>query len=162
LFCGIPRTDYGVPVGYPVAGSPPAGAAGTLPFMLGEALRQDPAHGGPVLTIARPILPAWLGTVTLHGLRVGKARLDLTFTRTAGPEAPAAIAVTRQEGELDVRIHAPVSQCNRRDAMLASRRQEPPISRLASCGRQPRRGQARLKMRQTGEGDCTTRPVGVN
>ncbi|MGN6813303.1 MAG: glycogen debranching N-terminal domain-containing protein [Thermomicrobiales bacterium] len=109
LFCGIPRTDYGVPVGYPVACSPQAWAAGTLPFMLGEALRLEPAEGGRVLTIARPILPAWLGTVTLRGLRVGKARLDLTFTRTAGPEAPAAIAVTRQEGELDVRIHAPVS-----------------------------------------------------
>ncbi|MDP9375020.1 MAG: cyclic nucleotide-binding domain-containing protein [Chloroflexota bacterium] len=104
LFCGIPRTDYGVPVGYPVACSPQAWAAAALPYMLSETLGLHPTDGGRGLHVVRPVLPAWLGDVRLRGLRVGATRLDLTFTPGAAGE-PARVAVEWRDGAgVDVQV----------------------------------------------------------
>jgi glycogen debranching enzyme len=104
LFCGIARTAYGVPIGYPVACSPQAWAAASLPFMLAEVLGLRPRDGGRVLEIARPVVPEWLGEVQVRGLRVGDARLDLTFIPAALPDEPAEVQVTRNTGTVEVRI----------------------------------------------------------
>ena len=106
LFCGMERTDYGAPIGYPVACSPQAWAAGALPFMLAEMLGLRPREGGAVLEIVRPILPPWLGRVHLRNLRVGASRLDLTVSRAEHPGAPAHVVVTRQTGPAQVRLPA--------------------------------------------------------
>jgi glycogen debranching enzyme len=102
LFSGIARTSYGVPIGYPIACSPQAWAAGALPFMLSQALGLRP-RAGRELEIVRPSLPAALQQVQLRGLRVGAARLDLTFTRATPSPGPARVVVDRCEGEVTVR-----------------------------------------------------------
>jgi glycogen debranching enzyme/CRP-like cAMP-binding protein len=104
LFCGLARTNYGVPIGYPVACSPQAWAAGSLPFMLTEILGLHPTEGGKVLTIARPVLPTWLGNVRVQGLRVGDGRLDLAYTQPPVPGTPANVVVERQDGDTRVEI----------------------------------------------------------
>ena len=103
LFSGIARTDYGVPIGYPVACSPQAWAAAALPFMLGQILGLRPRDGGTVLEVVRPVLPSWLNRVRLRGLRVGGARLDLAFARAEPPGQSVQVTVERQSGEVEVR-----------------------------------------------------------
>jgi glycogen debranching enzyme len=102
LFSGIARTSYGVPIGYPIACSPQAWAAGALPFMLSQVLGLRP-RAGRVLEVVRPSLPAALQQVQLRSLRVGAARVDLTFTRPTGSSGPASVVVDRCDGDVEVR-----------------------------------------------------------
>jgi glycogen debranching enzyme len=93
LFCGYDQAE-GVPVDYPVACSPQAWAA-AAPFawvtaMLG--LAPDAAAG--VLRL-RPCLPPFLGRLSVRGLRVGGAVVDLEVTRDGS-------AATVREGRLAV------------------------------------------------------------
>jgi len=53
------------------------------------------------LFIVRPQLPAWLDYVEIVGMRVGQARVDLTFSKKDGV---TAVQVPRKEGELEVLI----------------------------------------------------------
>jgi glycogen debranching enzyme len=110
LFSGIARTSYGVPIGYPIACSPQAWSAGALPFMLSQVLGLRP-RAGRVLEIVRPSLPAALQQVQLRGLRVGAARVDLTFTRATRSAGPAGVVVDRCGGDVEVQgegVMAPV------------------------------------------------------
>jgi glycogen debranching enzyme/CRP-like cAMP-binding protein len=102
LFSGIARTDYGVPVGYPVACSPQAWAAATLPFMLTQTLGLRPRDGGVALDVVRPSLPTGVNRLQLRGLRVGSARLDLTFER-ADHQGERTRVTARTTGTLEVR-----------------------------------------------------------
>ena len=106
LFCGIARTAYGVPIGYPVACSPQAWAAASLPFMLSETLGLHPSDGGRVLSIQSPVLPSWLGHVQVRGLRVRDACLDVTFTQSGVPGQAAHVTIETRgdDAALDVRI----------------------------------------------------------
>jgi hypothetical protein len=103
LFSGIPRTNYGVPVGYPVASSPQAWAAGAVPFMLTQLLGLRPRDGGRVLELVRPWLPARLHRVRLRCLRVGNANVDVQFTRPDQSAGPASVSVERTTGDADIR-----------------------------------------------------------
>jgi glycogen debranching enzyme len=81
LFCGFTRRAPTSPVGYPVACSPQAWAAGS-PFILLQAMLGISARADEnMLTINKPMLPPWLERVELSNLRVGNARLSLVFTR---------------------------------------------------------------------------------
>jgi glycogen debranching enzyme/CRP-like cAMP-binding protein len=104
LFCGMARTEYAPPIGYPVACSPQAWAAGAIPYMLGEMLGLRPRKGGQVLEIVRPVVPPGLQHVHLRDLRVGDSRLDLAFTRPAASGEPARVQVERQSGSVGVRL----------------------------------------------------------
>jgi glycogen debranching enzyme len=102
LFCGFDRGLADVPVPYPVACSPQAWSAATslslLQTMLG--MRADAAHD--VLELDRPHLPAWLGKVTVHELRVGERTVDLLFHRWRGNTTSAE--VLRRDGPLQLVI----------------------------------------------------------
>jgi glycogen debranching enzyme/CRP-like cAMP-binding protein len=106
LFSGIPRSDYSVPIAYPVACSPQAWAAAALPCMLSHVLGLRPRDGGKTLEIVRPYLPTWLTGVNLRSLRVGQARLDLTFTRSDRAGESAQVTVNSGRGDVDVRVYA--------------------------------------------------------
>ncbi len=107
LFAGIARTSYGVPIGYPVACSPQAWAAATLPYLLTETLGLRPTGGGTVLDVVHPILPSWLGDVRVRGLRVGETRLELRFRQPETPDEPARVTVENQVGPaVEVRVVA--------------------------------------------------------
>jgi glycogen debranching enzyme len=102
LFCGFGRGMADMPVPYPVACSPQAWSAATplslLQTMLG--MHADAAHD--VLELDRPHLPAWLGKVTVHELRVGERSVDLLFHRWRGNTTSAE--VLRRDGPLELVI----------------------------------------------------------
>jgi len=102
LFCGFERGLSDMPVPYPVACSPQAWSAATplslLQTMLG--MRADAAHDR--LELDRPHLPAWLGKVTVHELRVGQREVDLLFHRWRGNTTSAE--VLRRDGPLELVI----------------------------------------------------------
>jgi len=49
----------------------------------------------------RPQLPEWLERIEIVGMRVGKARVDLTFSSREGV---TATQVPRKEGDIEVLI----------------------------------------------------------
>jgi glycogen debranching enzyme len=102
LYAGIERRPGTFPVLYPQANVPQAWAAGSV-FHLLQAilgLRADAPAGR--LYVA-PELPRWLPEISLHGLAVGRARVDLRFWREA--ERSRWDAEVR-EGTIDVREDA--------------------------------------------------------
>jgi glycogen debranching enzyme len=103
LFAGFGRTDFAVPVPYPVACRPQAWAAGAIPFLLTTALglRADALQRR--LVVQGPALPGWLHRVEVTGLPVGGARVDLLFERTRGTDH-VALSDARVDGDLEVVI----------------------------------------------------------
>jgi glycogen debranching enzyme len=102
LFAGFSRTDYEDPVPYPVACSPQAWAAGSLPAMLiaGLGIVPDGLHG--TLRIRRPSLPRHVDRVSVERLRVGDASVDLLFERVADRAESVALTDVKVDGQLDV------------------------------------------------------------
>lgn len=99
LFCGFSREDVPVPVEYPVACRPQAWATGAALLMMrsyGGITADAPSK---TLSIVRPKLPAWLDRADLVGLRVGDARVDLSYSSQRGV---TAVQVLRKDGDLDV------------------------------------------------------------
>jgi glycogen debranching enzyme len=81
LFCGFTRRTPNKPVGYPVACSPQAWAAGS-PFLMLQAILGLSARAHEnVLTVNKPQLPGWLNQVELRNLRVGDSTISLVFRR---------------------------------------------------------------------------------
>jgi glycogen debranching enzyme len=101
VFTGFSRERYPIPVQYPVACSPQAWAAGTLPYMLVTVLGLTPNALNGVLEVNRPHLPEWLGEVTLQDVRIGDTRLALSFRRSS--EA-TLVALVKRRGSVDLRI----------------------------------------------------------
>jgi glycogen debranching enzyme len=99
LFCGFPRRRAQGPTLYPVACAPQAWAAvtplGLLQACLGIGF--DPASRA--VTFDRPLLPAFLDEVILHGLAVGDARVDLTLRR-AGDQVGLTVLANRGDARV--------------------------------------------------------------
>ena len=100
-FAGYARSDFGVPVRYPIACHPQAWAAGAIPHLLTTTLGLAPDAFAGRLRIARPRLPEFLELVEVHGLGIGRARVDLRFERSG---TRTTTSVGEVDGELDVRI----------------------------------------------------------
>lgn len=102
LFCGFQRAgELDRPIPYPVACSPQAWAAAT-PLLLVQAalgLEADARHH--LLKVQHPVLPSWLEEVSLSGLRVGDARVDLVFVNVNGN---TTTRIVRKTGEVRVLI----------------------------------------------------------
>jgi glycogen debranching enzyme len=81
LFCGFTRRTPNRPVGYPVACSPQAWAAGAVFFLVQAMLGISARAHENLLTVNKPSLPPWLGTVELRNMRVGDSTISLLFTR---------------------------------------------------------------------------------
>jgi glycogen debranching enzyme len=84
LFCGFARQAGEPPIPYPVACVPQAWASGSV-FMLLQAclgLSVDGWRGE--VHVDRPRLPVGIDRLTVRHLRVGEARVDLTFRRVGG------------------------------------------------------------------------------
>jgi glycogen debranching enzyme len=80
LYAGVPREAGTFPVQYPGANVPQAWASGAN-FHLLQAITGIQADAPSNRLYVDPDLPPWLPDVTLHGLRVGEAKLDLAFFR---------------------------------------------------------------------------------
>lgn len=98
LYAGIAREEGGFPVLYPAANVPQAWAAGSV-FHLLQAilgLRGDAPHGRLLID---PVLPRWLPEITLHGLAIGTARIDMRFWRDG---ARTCWDATPRDGRIEV------------------------------------------------------------
>jgi len=99
LFCGFPRREGRGPTLYPVACSPQAWAA-TAPLSLLQTclgLGFDPERRQVVFD--HPILPAFLDEVTLRGVAIGDASVDVLFGRTG---QGTAMTVLSRQGDIRV------------------------------------------------------------
>jgi glycogen debranching enzyme len=78
LYAGIEHKEGTFPVQYPGANVPQAWAAGSVFHLLRAilGLQADAPNG---CLYVDPALPAWLPELTLRGLAVGKAKVDLRF-----------------------------------------------------------------------------------
>jgi glycogen debranching enzyme len=81
LYAGLQRDAATFPVQYLGANVPQAWAAGSV-FSLTYALLGLQADAPNGMLYVDPSLPAWLGDITLKGLRVGKKTFDIRFWRT--------------------------------------------------------------------------------
>lgn len=103
LFAGLPRDGDGAfPVQYLGANVPQAWASGAMIHLLAILLGLDAdATGatGPVVRV-RPALPDWLTQVSLDGLTVGTASVDLRVTRDAAGQH--TVRVRRKDPNLTV------------------------------------------------------------
>ncbi len=99
LFAGYDRRRYEAPVPYPVACTPQAWAAGSLPAILTAALGLVPDALDGKLRIRRPALPRDVSRLAIDGLRVGDATVDLVFERVADAVALTDVQI---DGPLDV------------------------------------------------------------
>jgi glycogen debranching enzyme len=104
LFAGFSREDYEAPVPYPVACRPQAWAAGAVPYLLVTSLGLVPDGLSGELWIRRPLLPRQLDSLTVRGLRVAGATVDLRFERVHPGEPAVAVTDADVEGDLDVII----------------------------------------------------------
>jgi glycogen debranching enzyme len=100
LFAGFSRTQFEIPVPYPVACRPQAWAAGAIPYLLtsGLGLRADGLDGR--LLVRRPSLPAWVNRVEVESLRVAGSTVDLLFERAAS--GGVALTDARIDGDVEV------------------------------------------------------------
>ncbi len=99
LFCGFSRSPGYGPTRYPSACSPQAWAAGVVSHLLGEMLGLAPEARENRLTFVRPVLPEWLPSIEVRGLRLGRSRLDVMVT---GGRAGAVVEVLECQGDAEV------------------------------------------------------------
>lgn len=101
LFGGYPREHYSVPIRYPVACSPQAWSAGTIPCMLSAVLGFVPNAMEKRLTLMKPTLPSWLDSLNIDNLMVGDLPVRLEFTRIEEDTMVNVPGVS----EIDVVVH---------------------------------------------------------
>jgi glycogen debranching enzyme len=95
---GHARRDVPMPVPYPAANVPQAWSASALVQLVQILLGLYPFAPLRVLAVVRPRLPAWVPELTVRGLRVGRASVDLRFRRR--DDGSATWAVVRRHGPL--------------------------------------------------------------
>ena len=98
LYAGIELRPGGFPVQYLGANVPQAWAAGSV-FHLLQAILGIQADAPRERLYVDPQLPRWLPDVTLHGVAIGNARVDLRFRRV-GEESEWDATV--RKGRVDV------------------------------------------------------------
>ena len=99
LFCGLERRPGEGPTLYPVACSPQAWAA-AAPFLLIQACLGLTVHGAQNrVALERPCLPEGIPHLSIRGLRVGDASVDLLFERQA---ETVRMQVLDKQGDVDV------------------------------------------------------------
>ncbi len=84
LFCGFPRRPRQGPTSYPVACTPQAWAAASLPAFVQACLGLSFDPAARAVRFDSPHLPAFLDNLTLHNLSVRGASVSVQVTRTPG------------------------------------------------------------------------------
>ncbi len=97
LFCGFPRRGGQGPTAYPVACAPQAWAAAAPIGLLGACLGLGFDPAARIVRLERSVLPAGLDRVTLRGLSLGGARIDLGLRRAADS---VAMGVSGRSGDI--------------------------------------------------------------
>ena len=97
LFCGFPRRGGQGPTAYPVACAPQAWAAAAPIGLLGACLGLGFDPAARIVRLERSVLPTGLDRVTLRGLSLGGARIDLGLRRAADS---VAMSVSGRSGDI--------------------------------------------------------------
>ncbi len=84
LFCGFPRRRSMGPTFYPVACSPQAWAAATPLSLIQSSLGLSFDVDARQVRLEQPMMPELLDELTLRGLRVGDASVDIALYRSSG------------------------------------------------------------------------------
>jgi glycogen debranching enzyme len=99
LFCGFARRPGESPTQYPVSCSPQAWASGSALLLLQSCLNLRVLGTEGRVVFTKPLLPEYLAAVSIRGLRVRDAVLDLVILRHGND---TAIDVPRKEGDVEV------------------------------------------------------------
>jgi glycogen debranching enzyme len=99
LFCGFQRRPGQGPTSYPVACTPQAWAAATIPAFVQACLGLSFDPPARTLRFDRPELPASVDCLTLRNLTLGDARVSVQISRTAGE---ASVTVLERAGDIRV------------------------------------------------------------
>jgi glycogen debranching enzyme len=99
LYCGFPRQPGEGPVAYPVACAPQAWSAAALFLLLQGSLGLRVNTLDRQISLSRPSLPPFLHQVSISGLAVQDAIVDLLIVRH---EDDVSVHVADQKGRLDV------------------------------------------------------------
>ena len=99
LFCGFARRAGESPTQYPVSCSPQAWASGSALLLLQSCLNLRVLGTEGRVIFMKPVLPEYLQAVSIRGLRVRDAVLDLVILRHGND---TAIDVPRKEGDVEV------------------------------------------------------------
>ena len=91
LFCGFTRRIEQLPTPYPVACSPQAWAAATLPALVQSCLALSFQPATSTIRLDRPMLPAFLDQLTLRNLSLNGALLSLTVRRSGDQVSVEAV-----------------------------------------------------------------------
>ena len=103
LFCGFTRRSGQLPTPYPVACSPQAWAAATLPALVQACLGLSFKPGIDTVRLDRPMLPGFLDQLTLRNLSLNGGRLSLTIRRSGGQ---VSIETIDRRGDIQVTMAA--------------------------------------------------------
>ncbi|MDQ4078008.1 MAG: amylo-alpha-1,6-glucosidase, partial [Chloroflexota bacterium] len=99
VFAGFSRSDYDVPVHFPVACHPQAWASGSVPHLLSTLLGLVPDGFDRRLRVVRPMLPDFVDRLEIRRLRLAGSRMNLLFMREG-----ERVVVERldEDGELEL------------------------------------------------------------
>ena len=99
LFCGFDRQENGFPVEYPVSCCPQAFATGSLPQLLSSCINFEPDACENILRINEPLIPEWLGMITIQNLKIRQSTISLKLHTIEGT---TSCQLLKKEG--DVRL----------------------------------------------------------
>jgi glycogen debranching enzyme len=102
LFCGFPRRPGEAPTLYPVACVPQTWAAGAIMMLLESCLGLTVLASERKVVFCKPVLPESLGRVSIRGLYLGDARVDLLIARHT--DGDVGVNVLARRGEIEVTI----------------------------------------------------------
>lgn len=104
LLGGDPADEAAIPTIYPASNSPQAWSASATIQLIQILLGLYPFAPAHLLFLVRPRLPAWIGGLELHRLRVGDATVSLRFRRRE--DGRAEHEVLERDGPLHI-LEAP-------------------------------------------------------
>ncbi|HET9183493.1 MAG TPA: glycogen debranching N-terminal domain-containing protein [Candidatus Angelobacter sp.] len=81
VFAGFTRSEFAIPVRYPVACHPQAWAAGSVPFLLTALLGLEADAFTNQLRVLRPVLPNGVTELEFRRIKIGSDSVDLHFKR---------------------------------------------------------------------------------
>ncbi len=103
LFCGFPRRPGEAPTLYPVACAPQTWASGAIFLLLESCLGLKVNAIERRVVFTKPYLPQCLARISIRGLKVGEAQLDLLITRH--DVGDVGVNVLARKGNVDVMVH---------------------------------------------------------
>ncbi|GAC1344274.1 MAG: amylo-alpha-1,6-glucosidase [Acetobacteraceae bacterium] len=99
LFCGFPRRPGQGPTSYPVACTPQAWAAATIPALVQACLGLSFDPAARAIRFDKPELPAFAESLTLRDLALDGARVSVSVRRTPGE---VSVSVLERDGDVQV------------------------------------------------------------